>query len=182
MKSARRRSREFAVQALYQWQLAGQSLADIEKQYAAAEGFEKADAKLFSLLVSGVIKHHESLQERLVPNLDRLWNEVSPIERAVLLIAAHELSAMADTPYRVIINEAIELAKSFGGTDGHKYVNGVLDKLAAQVRVDEIACYAANPATAAKPRAVQKTPTVVTKARRVAKVPAKVSTKSSAKS
>lgn len=181
MKSARRRSRELALQALYQWQLAGQSLADIEKQYAAAEGFEKADAKLFSLLVSGVIKHHDSLQEQLAPSLDRVWNEVSPIERAVLLIAAHELSAMADTPYRVIINEAIELAKSFGGTDGHKYVNGVLDKLAAQVRAGEIAYGAENPETAVKPRVARKTPTVVTKVRRVAKVPAKVTTKSTTK-
>lgn len=182
MKSARRRSRELALQALYQWQLAGQSLADIEKQYAAAEGFEKADAKLFSLLVSGVIKHQESLQGKLVPNLDRAWNEVSPVERAVLLIAAQELTAMADTPYRVIINEAIELAKSFGGTDGHKYVNGVLDKFAAQVRAEEIALQAGNPAVAKKSRAVKKMPTVVTKARRVAKVPPKVSTKSSTKS
>ena len=182
MKSARRRSREFALQALYQWQLAGQSLADIEKQYAAAEGFDKADSKLFSLLVSGVIKHQESLQEKLSPNLDRAWNEVSPIERAVLLIAAHELSAMADTPYRVILNEAIELAKSFGGTDGHKYVNGVLDKLAAQLRAEEIAYRAENPQTAVKPRVAKKIPTVVTKTRRVAKVPATVTTKSTTKS
>ena len=178
MKSARRRSREFALQALYQWQLAGQSLADIEKQYAAAEGFEKADAALFSLLVSGVIKHQASLQEKLAANLDRAWNEVSPIERAVLLIAAHELSDMAETPYRVILNEAIELAKSFGGTDGHKYVNGVLDKLAAQVRADEIGFQAGNPATAKKPRAVKKTPTVVTRTRRVAKISTKPSAKS----
>ena len=182
MKSARRRSREFALQALYQWQLAGQSLADIEKQYAAADGFDKADGKLFSLLVSGVIKHHESLQEKLTPHLDRVWNEVSPIERAVMLIAAQELIAMADTPYRVIINEAIELAKSFGGTDGHKYVNGVLDKLAAQARGDEIAYRAENPEAAAKPRAVKKAPTVVTKVQRVAKVPPKVSVKAGTKS
>jgi N utilization substance protein B len=181
MKSARRRAREFALQALYQWQLAGQSLDDIETQYAAADGFEKADANLFSLLVSGVIRNHESLQEKLVPVLDRAWNEVSPIERAVLLIAAHELSAMADTPYRVIINEAIELAKSFGGTDGHKYVNGVLDKLAAQMRTDEIAFQAEHPVKAAKPRAVKKTPTVVLKARRVAKPPPTVTTKAATK-
>ena len=181
MKNARRRSREFALQALYQWQLAGQSLDDLEKQYAGMEGFDKADSKLFSLLLSGVIKHQESLQESLVPHLDRVWNEVSPIERGVLLIAAHELSAMAETPYRVIINEAIELAKSFGGTDGHKYVNGVLDKLAAQVRASEMAYQAENPGTVAKPRLARKAPTVVTKVRRTAKVPAKVSTKASTK-
>jgi N utilization substance protein B len=73
------------------------------------------------------------------PYLDRAWAEVSPVERAVLLIAGYELSRMPETPYRVIINEAIELAKSFGGTDGHKYVNGVLDKFAAITRADEIA-------------------------------------------
>lgn len=173
MKSGRRRSREFAVQALYQWQLAGQSLDDIEKQYVAMEGFEKADAALFALLVSGVIKHSEALQEKLAPFLDRPWVEVSPIERAVLLIAAHELTTMADTPYRVIINEAIELAKSFGGTDGHKYVNGVLDQLATQVRAEEIAFQGGTPATPPKPRAPRNTPKVVTKTRRIAKTPDK---------
>lgn len=173
MRSARRRSREFALQALYQWQLAGQSLAEIEKQYAAMEGFPKADAELFSLLVSGVLKNADALRERIVPHIDREWSEVSPIERGVMLIGAFELSYMPETPYRVIINEAIELAKSFGGTDGHKYVNGVLDKLAAGARGDEIAFQAANPgeaATARQPtRPVKKTPTVVTKARRTAK-------------
>jgi len=173
MKSGRRRSREFAVQALYQWQLAGQSLDDIEIQYAAMEGFEKADANLFALLVSGVIKHSEMLQEKLVPFLDRPWLEVSPIERAVLLIAAHELITMMDTPYRVIINEAIELTKSFGGTDGHKYVNGVLDQLATQERAEEIAFQGGTPATPPKPRAPRNEPKVVTKTRRIAKLPAK---------
>lgn len=173
MKSARRRSREFAVQALYQWQLAGQSLDDIEKQYVAMEGFEKADANLFLLLVSGVIKHQEMLQEKLTPFVDRPWPEVSPIERGVLLIAAHELITMADTPYRVIINEAIELAKSFGGTDGHKYVNGVLDQLATQERAEEIAFQGGTPATPPKPRVAKNVPKVVTKTRRIAKTPEK---------
>ncbi len=180
MKSARRRSREFALQALYQWQLAGQSLAEIEKQYVAAEGFDKADAKLFALLVSGVIKHRDELEGALSPHLDRVWNEVSPIERAVLLIAAQELTAMADTPYRVIINEAIELAKSFGGTDGHKYVNGVLDKFAATARATEIDAQGERPAPK-RARAEKPAPTVTTKARRVAKAPATVSKKGSSK-
>ena len=169
MKSARRRSREFAVQALYQWQLAGQDLVDIETQYAAMEGFARADANLFSLIVSGVLKHIEKLKEQLGPHIDRPWAEVSPIERAVMLIGAFELTNMPETPYRVIINEAIELAKSFGGTDGHKYVNGVLDKLAALQRGDEIAYQAANPGEEAK-RPQKKAPTVVvTKKRCVAK-------------
>ena len=139
MKSARRRSREFALQALYQWQLAGQSLADLEQQYVQEEGFAKADSKLFSTILSGVLKHAGTLEEILAPHLDRPWKEVSPIESAILLIGAFELAHLPETPYRVILNEAIELGKSFGGTDGHKYVNGILDKLASTTRVDEIA-------------------------------------------
>ena len=138
MKSARRRSREFALQALYQWQLAGQSLADIEQQYAHAEGFAKADSNLFSVILSGVLKQAETLKEKLQPHLDRPWREVSPIEAAILLIGSFELVNLPETPYRVIINEAIELAKSYGGTDGHKYINGILDKLAALERAGEI--------------------------------------------
>lgn len=167
MKSARRRSREFAVQAIYQWQLAGQSLADIEQQYGEAEGFAKADSDLFAVIVSGVIKHAETLKENLAPHLDRPWKEVSPIESAVLLIGAFELANLPDTPYRVIINEAIELAKSFGGTDGHKYVNGILDKLALSLRTEEIGFQGEVPV----PKPPRKTAAVkvTTKARRVVK-------------
>jgi N utilization substance protein B len=137
-KSPRRRAREFALQALYQWQVAGHSLAFIEKQYAEMEHFERADKKLFSALVAGAMKHHDALAAALQPHLDREWPAVSPIEKGVLLVGALELVHMAETPYRVVINEAIELGKTFGGTDGHKYVNGILDKLAADVRRDEI--------------------------------------------
>jgi N utilization substance protein B len=167
VRSARRRSREFALQALYQWQLAGQSLADIEQQYAGAEGFAKADSNLFSLILSGVLKHAAVLEETLTPHLDRPWKEVSPIESAILLIGTFELTNMPETPYRVIINEAIELAKSFGGTDGHKYVNGILDKLALSVRTDELGFQGEVPA----PSPVKKTAAVkvTTKARRVVK-------------
>ena len=169
MKSARRRSREFALQALYQWQLAGQSLADIEQQYAAAEGFAKADSVLFSVIVSGVLKHVETLKEKLGPHLDRPWKEVSPIESGILLIGAFELIHLPETPYRVIINEAIELAKSFGGTDGHKYVNGILDKLAASVRADEITFQKDAPQM--KPAKKTSTVKVTTKTRRAVKTP-----------
>ena len=169
MKSARRRSREFVLQALYQWQLAGQSLADIEQQYAEAEGFAKADSALFSVILNGVLKHADTLKEKLLPHLDRPWKEVSPIESAILLIGAFELIHLPETPYRVIINEAIELGKSFGGTDGHKYVNGILDKLAATVRAGEIAFQSDAPESplAKKIAAVK----VTTKTRRVAKTP-----------
>ena len=167
MKSARRRSREFALQALYQWQLAGQSLSDIEQQYAQADGFAKADSALFLTILSGVLKHAETLKEKLQPHLDRPWKEVSPIESAILLIGAFELENMRETPYRVIINEAIELAKSFGGTDGHKYVNGILDKLAANVRVDEVGVQSSTPTP--KPAKEVAAVKVTTKARRVVK-------------
>ncbi len=139
MKSPRRRAREFALQALYQWQIAGQSWAEIKKQYADADGFDKADAALFEAIVKGAIIESPTLSNALVPHLDRGWAEVSPVERSVMLIGGYELLFMPETPYRVIINEAIELAKSFGGTDGHKYVNGVLDKYALAVRGDEVA-------------------------------------------
>jgi N utilization substance protein B len=144
--SSRRRSREFALQALYQWLVAGQAVADIEMQYAEAEGFARADTAFFATLVRGAIEQASALEEMLQPHLDRPWHEVSPIERAILLLAAYELSAAPDVPYRVVINEAIELAKSYGGTDGHKYVNGVLDKLAAIVRAGEIALGGKSPA------------------------------------
>lgn len=139
MKSPRRRSREFALQAMYQWQLAQQSPHELEQQYKTAEGFDKADAALFKTLIVGVVQNADTLSTAMTPHLDRPWAEVSPVEKAVLLIAGYELIHMPETPYRVIINEAIELAKSFGGTDGHKYVNGVLDKLAAVNRAEEIA-------------------------------------------
>ena len=169
MKSARRRSREFALQALYQWQLAGQSLSDIEQQYAQADGFAKADSALFLTILSGVLKHAETLKEKLQPHLDRPWKEVSPIESGILLMGAFELENMRETPYRVIINEAIELAKSFGGTDGHKYVNGILDKLAANVRVDEVGVQSSTPT----PKPAKETPTVkvTTRTRRAVKTP-----------
>ena len=167
MKSARRRSREFALQALYQWQLAGQSLADLEQQYVQAEGFAKADSKLFSTILSGVLKHAGALEEMLVPHLDRPWKEVSPIESAILLIGAFELAHLPETPYRVILNEAIELGKSFGGTDGHKYVNGILDKLAATARTGEIA--ERIDVSEAKPAVTAATVKVTTKTRRVVK-------------
>ena len=136
-KNARRRSREFALQGLYQWQLAGARITEIKQHLATVTGFDRADGEYFSALLSGVINHAAGLEEALQPHLDRKIAELSPIERSILLIAAFELSNLPEVPYRVVINEAVELAKSYGGTDGHKYVNGVLDKLAALVRPDE---------------------------------------------
>lgn len=147
-RTARRRAREFALQALYQWQLAGQSLRAIETQYAEMEGYARADEAHFHAVLRGAIGAADVLATALTPHLDRAWKEVSPVERAILLLAAWEMTAMAETPYRVIINEAIELAKIFGGTDGHKYVNGILDKFAATVRANEVV-----PAAERAPRA-----------------------------
>jgi len=136
-RSARRRSREFALQGLYQWQLAGSDAATIEQQMSAAQGFDKTDRSYFSALLAGAIREAQQLEQSLQPYLDRKCAELSPIERAILLIAAYELENQPDVPYRVVINEAVELAKSYGGTDGFKYVNGVLDKLAADKRPHE---------------------------------------------
>ena len=137
MKSARRRSREFALQGLYSWLLAGQPVLDIVAQLETAKGFDRADGAYFSLLLGGVIEQQQALEAVLVPCLDRRVSELSPVERAILLLGAWELKNSAEVPYRVVINEAVELAKSFGGTDGHKYVNGVLDKLAKSLRGQE---------------------------------------------
>jgi transcription antitermination protein NusB len=145
MKNARRRAREFALQALYQWQVAAPTVSDAEKNIAELEGFAKADAAFFSTLVRGATLEHDALAAQFAPHLDRTWAEVSPIERGIMLLGGYELNHMVQTPYRVIINEAIELAKAFGGTDGHKYVNGVLDKVAAIVRAEEIKYQAENP-------------------------------------
>ena len=137
MKSARRRSRELALQGLYAWQLAGDAAPDLRAQLADSQGFDKADRKYFARLLDGTIDEAAALEGLIAPALDRPLKELSPVERGILLLAAFELKNAPEIPYKVVINEAIELAKSFGGTDGHKYVNGVLDKLVPGLRPDE---------------------------------------------
>ena len=137
-KSPRRRAREFVIQGLYQWQVGGQDEAAIQVQAEGVAGFDKADGELYATLLAEARNNVEALKLDLAPHIDRTWDEVSPIERCILLLGACELKLHAETPYRVIINEAIELAKTYGGTDGHKFVNGVLDKLAAVLRTAEI--------------------------------------------
>ena len=139
MKSARYRSREFALQGLYQWLLAKPDPVQLSQDIALFRGFDKCDVAYFHDLLEGTIHHVESIESSLAPCLDRPVDKLSPIERAVLLIAGCEFMLHPEVPYRVVINEAVELAKSFGGTDGHKYVNGVLDKLAAALRPVEVA-------------------------------------------
>ncbi len=137
-KSPRRRAREFALQGLYQWRVGGNDEAAIEAHLADSDGFDKADREFFVGLLRGVLAQQAGLQEQLQAYLDRPFAELSPVESSVLLAGAYELVNCPQTPYRVIINEAIELTKGFGGTDGHKYVNGVLDKLAAKLRPLEV--------------------------------------------
>ena len=136
-KSPRHRAREFVVQGLYQKLIGDQDEAAIVVQAESVAGFDKADTELYRTLLGQVLADAEDLRMALAPFVDRPWHEVSPIERSILLLGACELKHHAETPYRVIINEAIELAKTFGGTDGHKFVNGVLDKLAPVLRRDE---------------------------------------------
>jgi N utilization substance protein B len=136
-KSARRRAREYALQGLYQWLVAGGDPRAIGEQLASDDAFGKADAAFFHELLEGTVADARELELALGPALDRKPDELSPVERAVLLIGVYELKHRQDVPYRVAINEAVELAKSFGGTDGYKYVNGVLDKVAATLRPHE---------------------------------------------
>lgn len=139
MKTARRRAREFAVQGIYEWQLNPDRPASmIEKHLRENDYFVKADENLFRTILFGVVEQSAGLSAQLASFYERAPEEVSPVERAVLLMAALELIHHPETPYPVIINEAIEITKTFGGTDGHKFVNGVLDKLAAEVRGDEV--------------------------------------------
>jgi N utilization substance protein B len=130
------------LQGLYQRQLAGSTAADIRLQLAESRGYERADAAFFGELWEGVAPRFDALCAELAPLLDRAVGDLSPIERAILAIGAWELSHRPDIPYRVVINEAVELAKVYGGTDGHRYVNGVLDKYAAGARAAEIAALA----------------------------------------
>jgi transcription antitermination protein NusB len=136
-KSPRHRAREFVVQGLYQHLIGDQDEAAIRVQAESVAGFDKADSALYQTILAETLGDGEALQEALAPFIDRKWSEVSPIERSILLLGACELKHHPETPYRVVINEAIELAKTYGGTDGHKFVNGVLDKLAPVLRPNE---------------------------------------------
>ena len=136
-RGSRRRSRELALQALYQWLIGGDEADVLCRQAAESREFSRADGAYFEALVRGVVERAAELHAAIQPFLDRPAAALSPVEHALLLIGGFELTTSLDVPYRVVINEAVELAKSYGGTDGHKYVNGVLDKLAAQVRPRE---------------------------------------------
>jgi len=135
---ARSRARRRALQAVYAWQMSGASAREVVAQFAHEQAHEVADLVYFEDLVHGVDKHCEELDTALAPFLDRDIEQVDPIERAVLRIAAYELRQRRDVPYRVVINEAIETSKRFGAEHGHTYVNGVLDRAAAEWRAVEV--------------------------------------------
>ena len=138
-KNDRSRAREFALQGLYQVMVGKNDTASVDAFTRDLAGFSKADAAHFDALLHGCAQQCAALDALITPLLDRKLEEVSPIERATMWIGAYELQHCLDVPWRVVLNECIELAKEFGGTDGHKYVNGVLDALAKNLRAAEIA-------------------------------------------
>lgn len=136
MKSARREARESALQAIYAWQLSG---VDPLEAALGLEESGKADPRFVQALVRGVRDRKDELDRLIAPHLDRGAARLSPVERSILYIGALELAAHPETPFKVVLNEAIELGKSFGGAQGHRFVNGVLEKVAAQLRPEEVA-------------------------------------------
>jgi N utilization substance protein B len=138
MAGSRKIAREFTLQGLYAWLVGGTDVTLIAANLKEDGEFRRADEAYFRTLLYGVLKEESTLSTRIAPLLDRPVAELSPIERGILLIGAYELLNCPDVPWRVAINEGVELAKKFGGTDGHKYINGVLDKLAQDVRAVEI--------------------------------------------
>jgi len=134
--TARRRAREISLQALYAWKLAG---GDVLAQARTLEGWVRCDQDFAAQLIAEVVARNDALEKIIAPHLDRSLASLSPVERVILLIGAYELSQRPETPFKVVLNEAIELGRSFGGTDGHKFINGVLEKLALDLRAEEIA-------------------------------------------
>lgn len=135
--SARKKARQLAMQAIYQWQVTKDGATTIEAQFLADNDASQFDTTYFKQLLHGIIGKIEELDHEIGPLLDRSLKEITPVELAILRLSAFELAHMVDVPYRVVINEGIELAKKFGSTDGHKFVNGVLDRLSKRLRSQE---------------------------------------------
>lgn len=131
-------ARKRAVQALYQWHLSGTDLVDIDAQFLVEYNMAKAEVKYFRTLLHGVAKNCDELDTKMIPLLDRPIQEVDPIERAIIRIGIFELQHCLDVPYKVVINEAVNLTKTYGGQDGYKYVNSILDGAAKIIRKAEI--------------------------------------------
>ena len=138
MSRKRSRARHHAVQALYQWQMTGQDVGDVVGQFLASQDGTKFEVDYFRDLLRGIAINLNALDAWLQPYVDRPIAQIDPVERAILRLGAYELAHHPEVPYRVVINEAVELAKVFGAEEGHKYVNGVLDKVARELRAPEI--------------------------------------------
>jgi N utilization substance protein B len=138
LAAERRKARHYGMQALYQWHMAGASLAAIEAEFRADYDFSHVDLEYFQALLHGVPARVDELEAILEPHLDRKLSDLDPIERTLLRMGTFELAHRPDVPYKVVINEAVSLTKKFGATDGHKYINGVLDKVARELRKVEI--------------------------------------------
>jgi N utilization substance protein B len=135
---ARRLAREFAVQAVYSWQMSKNPVEQIELSIVTSNDMKKVDTEYFLELLRAVVKDCAELDKKMKPYLGRLPEELDPVEKAILRISTYELVARIDVPYKVVINEAIELAKSFGAEESHKFINGVLDKAIKTLRKDEL--------------------------------------------
>lgn len=138
MSKARSKARRNAVQALYQWQLTGANVSEIEEQFLLEHDMENVDVEYFRELLREVPLHLHELDDHLIEYLDRPINEVDPVERAILRMSTYELEFRLDVPYKAVINEGVEMAKVFGAEHGHKYVNGILDRVAHKLRSVEI--------------------------------------------
>ncbi len=132
--SPRRKARELAVQAVYSWQISQNSVTDVEVNFIADNSKRRFDIEYFQLLLRGVTTNMSDIDEAISPYVDRPLDDIDQVEKAILRVAVFELKDCTDVPYRVVINEAIELAKSFAADDSHKFVNGVLDKAVKLVR------------------------------------------------
>ena len=130
-------ARKLVMQALYQWQMTGHEANDLSKQFVESEEFGGADREYFNELLRGCIKGKEHIDAGIAPFIDRPLEQLDPVETAILMMGMYELQSRIDVPYRVVINEAVDLAKRFGATDAHKYVNAVLDRAAKEVRSAE---------------------------------------------
>ena len=135
----KQRARKLALQAMYQWLMAGHEIAEIEAQFCLVNSMEKVDTDYFYKIIHGVPEHLANLEATLVPFLDRPLDDLNPVELTVLRIGTYELIYCLEIPYRIVLDEWVTLAKEFGSVEGHRYVNGVLNNLARQIRAVEVA-------------------------------------------
>jgi N utilization substance protein B len=156
MSTARHKARRLATQALYTWQMSGQDIADIDQQYRLQHDMSKVDQDYFHELLHQVPAHVEELDNHISSLLDREFSQVDPVERAILRLGTYELVHRLDVPYKVVINEGVELAKTFGAEDGHKYVNSILDGIAHKTRAIEVAAGSAKKSKTANKTAKKK--------------------------